>query len=350
MRVFDYSFLKDELIKPELVNLTSTICIMRERAELRKKEYKKIYTELEKKAKIESVKTSNAIEGIVTSDERILSIVNETSKPQSHTEEEIAGYKDCLKLIHENYSNIDISEETILRLHEILFSYNLVNNEKGVYKNTNNLIIEINEYGERRVRFKPISAKETKKAMEQFILAYQDANTDSRINTLLLIPCFILDFLCIHPFKDGNGRISRLLSLLLLYKAGFDVGKYESFEAQINNSKETYYNSLEESSQNWESNDNEYMLFINYFLSTLYYCYKELDKQFVTINNKKVNKKNRIEAMVLNSIVPVSKSDICNFLPDVSVTTVEAVLGKMVKEGIINKIGNSRNTKYYRKL
>ena len=173
-----------------------------------------------------------------------------------------------------------------------------------------------------------------------------EAISDAAINQLLLIPCVILDFLCIHPFRDGNGRMSRLLSLLLLYKNGYDAGKYVSFEEQINNYKAYYYEALRQSSAGWDTNKNDYFPFMENFLSTLYMCYKELDKRFAVVHGKKVTKQARIEATVLHSLTPVSKSAICHILPDVSPTTVEAVLGAMVKAGTIRKIGQGRGSRY----
>ena len=206
--------------------------------------------------------------------------------------------------------------------------------------------MEVDEIGRRRIRFNPVGANETKDAMEQMIMAYMDARDNPNISKLLLIPCVILDFLCIHPFTDGNGRVSRLLSLLLLYKSGYDVGKYVSFEEQINNAKEYYYSSLQESSVGWHTNENSYIEFMENFLSTLYKCYKELDKRFSTVKGKRLNKTERIEKTVLNSVLPVSKSDICDLLQDVSPTTVESVLGKMVRDGLVRKLGQARATKY----
>ena len=347
MRKFDYSFLNNGLLPAKLINLTTTIYSLKTMAGIRKEEYVKIFTELEKIAKVQSVKSSNAIEGIVTSDERIKEIVNQSSEPLNHNESEIAGYRDALNEIHIGYENIDFRENDILRLHEMLMSYSGYE-FAGKYKSDDNVILEVDEQGNRKVRFRPTSAKETPKAMEQLILAYMDARSDSIINQLLLIPCVILDFLCIHPFRDGNGRMSRLLTLLLLYKNGFDAGKYISFEEQINNYKSYYYDALQESSLAWENNENTYVPFIENFLSTLYMCYKELDKRFNVVNSGKITKKARIEATVLNSIIPISKSEICNILPDVSPTTVEAVLGEMVKDGKITRIGNSRGSKYMR--
>ena len=349
MRKFDYSFLDNGLLPANLINLTGVIYSLKTGAEIRKDEYEKIFTELEKIAKVQSVKSSNAIEGLVTSDERIKEIVNQSSKPLNHNESEIAGYRDALNQIHLNYSSIEFNENSILRLHEILMSYSGYE-YGGKYKADDNLIIEEDKDGSRKVRFKPVSAIETPKAMEQLILAYIDASSNANINQLLLIPCVILDFLCIHPFKDGNGRMSRLLSLLLLYKNGFDAGKYVSFEEQINNSKGHYYEALKESSELWNANANSYIPFIQNFLSTLYMCYKELDKRFNVVNSKKITKKARIEATVLNNLTPISKAEICNVLPDVSPTTVEKVLGEMVKDGRIQVIGSGKNTKYIRSI
>ena len=216
----------------------------------------------------------------------------------------------------------------------------------GQYKTDDNLIIEQGADGKRKVRFRPVPAAETSEAMEQLELAYLDAKSNSNINQLLLIPCVILDFLCIHPFRDGNGRMSRLLSLLLLYKNGYDAGKYVSFEEQINNYKAFYYDALYQSSVGWNENQNTYFPFIENFLSTLYMCYKELDKRFAVVNGRKTTKKARIEATVLNSLTPISKADICKILPDVSPTTVEAILGSMVKAQQIKQVGAGRMTRY----
>ena len=347
MRRFDYSFLDNGLLPASLVNLTSDIYALKTMAGTRKTEYAKIFTELEHIAKIQSIKSSNAIEGIVTSDDRILEIVNGKSAPLNHNEAEIAGYRDALNIIHTEHSHLDFCQRDILSLHERLLSiagyaYG------GQYKTDDNVILEIAPDGTRRVRFRPTPANETAAAMEQLELAYMDAKSNANINQLLLIPCVILDFLCIHPFRDGNGRMSRLLSLLLLYKNGFDAGKYISFEEQINNYKAYYYESLRQSSGEWHENQNDYFPFIENFLSTLYTCYKELDKRFAVIGDKRITKKARIEATLLNSLTPLSKAEICRILPDVSPSTVEAVLGSMVKNGQIKRIGSARSSKYIR--
>lgn len=348
MRKFDYSFLNNGLLPANLVNLTSSIASLKTMAGVRKEEHLRIFTELESIAKIQSVKSSNAIEGIVTSDERIADIVKGNSAPLNHNEMEIAGYRDALNEVHKGYNYIDFRETDILRLHEMMMA--IAGYEYGgQYKTNDNYILEEDAQGNRRIRFRPTPAAETKQAMEQLELAYMEARNDANINQLLLIPCVILDFLCIHPFRDGNGRMSRLLSLLLLYKNGYDAGKYVSFEEQINNYKAYYYDALQQSSIGWATNENSYFPFIENFLSMLYMCYKELDKRFAVVHGKKVTKKARVEATVLNSLTPLSKADICQILPDVSPTTVEAVLGAMVKNGTIQRIGQGKSSRYLKK-
>ena len=345
MHIFDYSFLDNGLLPARIVNLTSTISALVALANERRDKNQIVYTQLESIARVQSVKNSNAIEGIITTDARINEIVNGNSAPLNHNEMEIAGYRDMLDEIHRAHRMLAINEDTILHMHKVML--NIANYPYGgLYKTEDNLIMQIDSSGRRHVRFKPVAADETKDAMEQLVLAYIDARNRANINQLLLIPCVILDFLCIHPFSDGNGRVSRLLTLLLLYKSEYDICKYVSFEEQINYAKDSYYQALYESSQGWHDNQNSYIPFMENFLMTLYKCYKELDQRFSTINGKRLKKSERIEQTVLNSILPISKSEICEFLPDVSVTTVEAVLGKMVKEGTVQKLGQARNIKY----
>ena len=347
MKRFDYSFLEKGLLPAGLVNVVSAIAELRARENQLKDDYPEVFTRLESIAKVQSVKGSNAIEGIVTSEQRVNEIVNQNSAPLNHNEAEIAGYRDALNLIHESHDNLDIRERDILRLHEIMLSYAPVSG--GAYKQSDNVILEVDATGQRRVRFAPTPANETAAAMEQLVLAFMDARSNYNVNQLLLIPCFVLDFLCIHPFADGNGRMSRLLSLLLLYRNDFNAGKYISFEEQINKGKWDYYEALRLSSNGWHENTNSYFPFIENFVATLLYCYKELDKRFAVVHAKKVNKRERVEATVLNSLLPISKREVCYVLPDVSPTTVEAALAAMVRNGIADKVGSGKNTKYIKR-
>jgi Fic family protein len=344
MRKFDYSFLKNSLLPTNLLGVTNSIVELKTLEQIRKRDFQIIFTKLESIAKVQSVKGSNAIENIVTTDKRIEEIVNHSSAPLNHNEQEIAGYRDALNAIHNGFSTISLDEQTILNLHSVMLSFTETGG--GNYKTSDNVILEINSDGNRKIRFMPTKAAETPAAMQQLVYAFIDANNDSEINKLLLIPCFILDFLCIHPFSDGNGRMSRLLSLLLLYKAGFDAGKYISFEEQINKNKNAYYEALRKSSENWEGNANDYLPFIENFIFTLLICYKELDRRFAVINSKKVSKRQRIEQTILNSLLPLDKQEIKSILPDVSATTIEITVSQMLKQGKIKKIGTFKDAKY----
>lgn len=345
MRRFDYSFLRNIKVPVNFMTFTNAIYTIKNLEEEKKNIYPNIFTALQKIAIVQSVKGSNEIEGIVTTDKRIEEIVNQSSAPLNHNEQEILGYKNALNLIHSDSDKMSLNEDLILNLHKILLEKIEVS-YGGSYKTEDNIIRESYKDGTSFVRWVPVSSQDTPKAMKELILAYMEARDYSLIDGLLLIPCVILDFLCIHPFRDGNGRISRLLTLFLLYKSGFDISKYISFEEQINKMKGNYYEALKRSSIGWHDNKNDYIPFIENFLYTLYLCYKELDKRFLTLGTKKVSKKKRIESAIMNSFLPISKKELQALLPDISLTTIEAVLASMLNDGKIKKIGSTKSAKY----
>jgi Fic family protein len=348
MRRFDYTFLGQGMVPASIANLTGAIREIKAMESGRIGLFPGMFSSLERIARVESVKGSNAIEGIVTTDQRIREIVNGNTAPLNHDEMEIAGYRDALDIVHSNYRTMQINGPTILELHKTMLSY--TPQSGGAYKGADNVIMEVDTFGARRIRFTPVAAAETPAAMEQLILAYMSARSDSSINSLLLTPCLVLDFLCIHPFTDGNGRMSRLLSLLTLYKSGFDAGKYVSFEEQINSTKPRYYEALKMSSEGWHTNENSYFPFIEDFLTTLLICYRKLNERFDIVQGKRATKAERVEAAVLRSIKPISKKEISDLFPDISPTTIEAALGRMVRNGEIAKTGGARSTKYVKKI
>ena len=345
MRVFDYSFLKSLRVPASFLGLTNKIYDLRRAEEEKRRMYPGMFTSLQKIAVVQPVKGSNAIEGIITTDKRIEEIVNQSSAPLNHSEQEIAGYRDALNIIHEGHDDLSINEELLLRLHTVLLSHTGTE-YGGEYKTEDNTVYKKFSDGSIRIRWNPVTAKDTPAAMQQLFYAYSSARNDAGIDQLLLIPCFILDFLCIHPFQDGNGRMSRLLSLLLLYKNNFDISKYISFEEQINQMKGEYYDALQRSSFGWHENSNDYIPFIENFLMSLYMCYKELDKRFLTLGSQKANKKERVESAIMNAFLPISKKEICQLFPDISESTVETVVASLLKEGRIRKVGTTRGARY----
>lgn len=347
-KVFDYSFLWNGSIPARVVQLALAVQALKSVSAVRPERYAGLYGELEKISHVQSVKSSNELEGIVTTDARLHAIVTQGSAPLDHAEQEIAGYRDALARIHREYADLPPSEDTVLLLH-IMMGRFTANPAVGRYKRENNLIVELDTARRRRVRHYPSSAADTPRDMEQMFLAYLDAAARVGENMLLLIPCLVLDFLCIHPFEDGNGRVSRLLSLLMLFRAGFDAGRFISLEAQISNRRDAYYRALQASSRGWRENAHDYFPFVEEFLTTLLLCYRELDKRFAITRAGKVNKAQRIQAAVLNSPLPVSKAELCALLPDISPTTVEAVLGKLVRSGAILRQGSPRSARYAKK-
>ena len=345
MHRFDYSFLR-ESIPGSLSGLVGIIYDLRGRGEIRKTENQRVFEGLRQAAMVDSVRSSNAIEGIVTTAERVKALVRQDAEPLNHDEQEILGYRNALAEIYAGFERMELSEELVKHFHLLMEQNAAV--DAGEFKRENNWIQERNSAGNIQVRFVPVSAKETDEAMAQWVMAYREARQDSRINGLLLTACAIVDFLCIHPFRDGNGRVSRLLTSLLLLKEGFDIGRYVSVEKKINDYKYGYYEALKASSAGWHENRNSYEPFITFLLQILYACYKEMDERFIEGSAHTKSKSGLVENTLLQCFVPVSKGEIIDRLPEISVTTIERVLGQMVKDGRIVKIGENRGARYMR--
>ena len=265
--------------------------------------------------------------------------------PINRDEAEIAGYRSALDLIHNNYEHMDLSPNVIRQLHKMLYQYSgqLFG---GQYKKTDNIIEEKDYYGNRYVRFIPVKPHLVEGYLDTLCKEYNYVNSLNIIDPLFIIPIFIFDFLCIHPFNDGNGRLSRLITLLLLYKAGYIVGKYISIEKIIEDSKETYYDVLLQGNNGWHENINDNTLFTKYFLGTVVNAYRKLEERYIIVNVSRLTSKERIENYISKSIIPVSKKDIVNNLSDISQITIERHLNSLLKEDKLIKVGNGRATKY----
>lgn len=345
MRIYNLREEANKLLKNNIVNLVSAIHEYKGKQTLYIEANHDILTSLLNIAKIQSTTYSNKIEGIQTTDKRINELINDKVKPKNRNEEEIAGYRDVLELIHENYENIDITPNVILQLHKYLYKYS-PKSIGGRFKDTENTIEEIDENGNRKIRFKPVSAFETPSSIETLCLSYNNEIIKGEIDPLILIPIFIIDFLSIHPFNDGNGRMSRLLTLLLLYKSGYIVGKYISIEKIVENTKETYYDTLQQSSINWHENENNYEFFVEYYLGIILSAYKDFSNRVEYITNKKMTVKERTETVIKNNLGKISKREIISICPDISEGSIERALSELLNEEKILKITGGRYTKY----
>lgn len=365
MKQFDYAHTAEALLTPRTVNLLTAIHEAKGRQSVQAAIHPETLESMTAIARIQSTSASNRIEGISTSDQRLNALVTAKTTPRNRDEEEIAGYRDVLSTIHENHDYIPLTPNVILQLHRDLFRHTPLT-FGGHFKDTNNLIVERDAAGNSSVRFTPPNALITPELVGQACASYAAAIQDGRTDPLLAIALFVFDFTCIHPFNDGNGRMSRLLTLLLMYRAGYSVGKYISIERLIESSKETYYEALAASTQGWTANANDYAPFVNYLLGVILRAYKEFDERFgilgsissdsstpSTIQSKptkraKPTKEQRIAALFDQTLSPLSKAEVLERLPDISETTVERALRALVSSGAIIKIGAGRSTRYIR--
>lgn len=345
MRRFDYNKIDNNIYNKEIVGLLTEIHEFRGKQELYMEAYPDVLAAMVNVAKIQSTGASNRIEGIYTSEKRLGDLVNQKVEPKNRNEEEIAGYREVLNTIHENYDYIVPKSNIILQLHRDLYIYNS-GSVGGNYKNADNIIEEENSLGEKKVRFTPVPAYLTKSTMEYMCAQFVEEIKREVVDPLILIPVFILDFLCVHPFSDGNGRMSRLLTLLLLYQQSYIVGKYISIEMLIEKSKEIYYETLMLSSEGWHENKNDYKPFLKYYLGVILAAYREFSSRVETLRNQGLSKPERVKHIFETNIGRISKSDIMKLCPDISMTTIEKALAELVKGKYIVKVGGGRSTGY----
>jgi len=345
LKLFDYAKTAPELFKAPVVNLIAAIHENKGKQDLFIEAKPDVLSSLLDIAKIQSTEASNKIEGIVTTEARLKEIVQQKAEPRSRSEKEIAGYRDVLTTIHENYDYITPRANVILQLHRDLYAYS-PSSIGGNYKNADNIIQETDAKGNKKVRFQPLPAFETPEAIERLCDTFIEEVNKGEIDPLLLIPMFVLDFLCIHPFNDGNGRMSRLLTLLLLYRSGYIVGKYISIEMLIEKTKDTYYDVLQQSGVGWHESQNDYLPFVEYYLGIVLNAYREFSSRVELLATKGLSKTDRVQAVIENKLGKITKKEIMDRCPDISQTTVEKALSDLVKQGIILKIGGGRYTQY----
>ena len=347
MRNFDYITNPAKLLTPEIVQMVGSIHEHKGKQELfLEANIDELKTLLEV-ALIQSTGASNRIEGIFTSDKRLKELVSQKAEPRNRSEQEIAGYREVLATIHESYEYITPRPTIILQLHRDLYSYSQGNID-GTYKNSDNVIAETDAEEHQKARFIPVPAFQTAEAIDELCAHFLEAWEANLIDKLILIPMFILDFLCIHPFNNGNGRMSRLLTLLLFYKAGYIVGKYVSMEMLIEKTKETYYEALQASSFGWHEGENSYKPFVKYYLGIMLKAYNEFENRVEHLKYHNLSKPDRIKAVIDNKVGKITKKEIMELCPDISKVTVERTLTDLVKSGYIAKVGAGPSTGYVR--
>lgn len=299
-----------------------------------------------KSAKVQSTEASNAIEGIVTTSTRIRQLVEEKTAPRNRDEQEIAGYRDALNIIHENFDAIPITRNYILQLHKVLYSH-MNNPMAGQTKSVQNYISATYPDGHTETLFTPLAPFETPEALDRICDEYNRVIGNMEAEPLIVIPIFIHDFLCIHPFNDGNGRMSRLLTTLLLYRNGFYVGKYISLEAKIAKNKDLYYAALRQAQEGWHEGTEDAVPFIKYLLGIILSAYRDFEDRFSLVEQKKPALET-VRQATLNKIGRFSKQDIRELCPALSVSSIEGALRKLVASGELKREGNGKSTCYYR--
>lgn len=361
MRNFNYQKYKQMNWDNEIINYLSRIHECKGRQELFSRQKPVELEKLVEVAKVQSVEASNRIEGIVTTSTRLGQIVADKTTPKNRSEKEIAGYRDVLATVHESHDYIPINSNIILQLHRDLMQY-ADTGMGGRYKNTQNYLKETREDGTEFIRFTPVPPFETEACIEAICNEYRRIAEENEIDPLLILPVFIHDFLCIHPFNDGNGRMSRLLTLLLLYRSGYEVGKYISIEKHIEKTKNTYYDVLEEASTGWHQEEDDPTPFIKYMLGVILACYREFEERVKIISDSTEVVKTKsgrkktvtvrstayaiVKAAVDTTLGKFTKKEITNICPSISEKSVEAALKKLVDEGYVDKHGSGKGTFY----
>ena len=346
MRTFNYSEIKDKMWDSEILGLIAAIYKEAGKQEMYLKQRPEELEKLVEIAKVQSTEASNAIEGIVTTSTRIKQLVEEKTTPKNRDEQEIAGYRDVLNIIHESFDAIPITQNYIMQLHKILYSH-MNNSMAGRTKSVQNYISATYPDGHVEILFTPLAPYETPEALDRICEEYNRVIGNMEVEPLIAIPVFIHDFLCIHPFNDGNGRMSRLLTTLLLYRSGFYVGKYISLEAKIAKNKDLYYDALGQAQIGWHDGTEDVVPFIKYLLGTILAAYKDFEDRFALVEAK-LPALETVRRATMNKVGRFTKQDIRELCPSLSISSIEGALRKLVASGELKREGAGKNICYYR--
>lgn len=346
MRDFNYTAIKDQKWDSEVLGYIAAIYKEAGKQEQYQKQRPAELEKLVEIARVQSTEASNAIEGIITTNTRIRQLVEEKTAPRNRDEQEIAGYRDALNIIRENFDTIPITRNYILQLHKILYSH-MNNPLAGQTKNVQNYISTSYPNGHTKILFTPLAPYETLEALDKICEEYNKVIGNFKLEPLIAIPVFIHDFLCIHPFNDGNGRMSRLLTTLLLYRSEFEVGRYISLEAKIAKNKDLYYDALNQAQNGWHDGTEDKVPFIKYLLSIILAAYKDFEDRFAIVEEK-LPAVEMVRKAVQGKIGRFTKQDIRELCPSLSVSSIEGALRKMVAAGELRREGAGKSTCYVR--
>lgn len=346
MRSFNYSAFKEQKWDSDILGLIAAIYKEAGKQEQYLKQRPQEMEKLVEIAKIQSTEASNAIEGIVTTSTRIKQLVEEKTTPRNRDEQEIAGYRDVLNVIHESFDAIPITQNYILQIHKMLYSH-MNNPLAGRTKSVQNYISAAYPDGHTEILFTPLAPYETSESLDRICEEYNRVIGNLEVEPLIIIPIFIHDFLCIHPFNDGNGRMSRLLTILLLYQNGFYIGKYISLEAKISKNKDLYYSAMSQSQTGWHEGKEDALPFIKYILGTILASYKDFEER-TSLVQEKLSALEMVRMASKSKIGRFNKQDIRELCPTLSDSSIEGALRKLVAAGELKKEGKGKSTCYFR--
>ena len=346
MRSFNYSAFKEQKWDSDILGLIAAIYKEAGKQEQYLKQRPQEMEKLVEIAKIQSTEASNAIEGIVTTSTRIKQLVEEKTTPRNRDEQEIAGYRDVLNVIHESFDAIPITQNYILQIHKMLYSH-MNNPLAGRTKSVQNYISAAYPDGHTEILFTPLAPYETSESLDRICEEYNRVIGNLEVEPLIIIPIFIHDFLCIHPFNDGNGRMSRLLTTLLLYQNGFYIGKYISLEAKISKNKDLYYSAMSQSQTGWHEGKEDALPFIKYILGTILASYKDFEER-TSLVQEKLSALEMVRMASKSKIGRFNKQDIRELCPTLSDSSIEGALRKLVAAGELKKEGKGKSTCYFR--
>jgi Fic family protein len=346
MRSFEHGYLLETPISHPFVAAMRAMGEFRGRQGLYTEQFPEILETLRRVAIIQSTESSNRIEGVTVLPGRITELVNRKTKPRDRSEQEVAGYRDVLASIHANHSRLRLSTDLILDWHRTMYRY--TGEAGGRWKSRDNAITEIRPDGRRVVRFRPASALATPRFMARLVVLFNAALAEAKTDPLLLIASFGLDFECVHPFTDGDGRIGRLLTLLLLYQSGYEVGRYISLERVVEESKETYYEALLQSSRGWHDSAHDLRPWWEYFLGMATAAYKEFESRVGNLTSTRGAKRELVQDTIERLPARFRLADLQRACPGVSYPTVKRALADLKRGGRLRCLGKGRDAEWER--